>query len=233
VVGFPASEAIHSPLLPAAFSMSSFALRKGEQKTSCHSEILAAHVPLGGATWIQSMERKNLDQLFSLDLWKSCEAGIERQAWRSGASRSVPQLWSTRHGCDGEVARDRVYSDCIQAHRRPRYASMLIEAARRRNAHNGAVTASHNRFIRRFSRSRCDGNGKSVGTDTALTELARLEPRQALIVESRFFGGLEITNFKPGCDSEATIARLAGSPGLAGGRASSGGVIATLGGDYG
>ena len=31
-----------------------------------------------------------------------------------------------------------------------------------------------------------------VALDTALHELARLNPRQALMVESRFFGGLEV-----------------------------------------
>jgi DNA-directed RNA polymerase specialized sigma24 family protein len=49
---------------------------------------------------------------------------------------------------------------------------------------------------------------KLLALDTALTELARLEPRQALIVESRFFGGLEISEISSLIGvSEATILR--------------------------
>jgi RNA polymerase sigma factor (TIGR02999 family) len=44
--------------------------------------------------------------------------------------------------------------------------------------------------------------------DTALRELARINPRQALMVESRFFGGLEISETAELLDvSEATILR--------------------------
>jgi RNA polymerase sigma factor (TIGR02999 family) len=44
--------------------------------------------------------------------------------------------------------------------------------------------------------------------DTALQELARVNPRQALMVESRFFGGLEVSETAQLLDvSEATILR--------------------------
>jgi RNA polymerase sigma factor (TIGR02999 family) len=44
--------------------------------------------------------------------------------------------------------------------------------------------------------------------DSALKELARLNPRQALMVESRFFGGLEVSETAELLDvSEATILR--------------------------
>ncbi len=47
-----------------------------------------------------------------------------------------------------------------------------------------------------------------LALDTALSELARLEPRQALIVESRFFGGLEVSEISSLIGvSEATILR--------------------------
>jgi RNA polymerase sigma factor (TIGR02999 family) len=86
---------------------------------------------------------------------------------------------------------------------------LLVEAARRRNAHkrggdgeaifvsfdesiDGATTPPHN----------------LLALDAALTELARLEPRQALIVESRFFGGLEVSEISSLIGvSEATILR--------------------------
>jgi RNA polymerase sigma factor (TIGR02999 family) len=44
--------------------------------------------------------------------------------------------------------------------------------------------------------------------DSALDELARLNPRQALMVESRFFGGLEVSETAELLEvSEATILR--------------------------
>ena len=47
-----------------------------------------------------------------------------------------------------------------------------------------------------------------LGLDTALDELARMEPRQAMMVESRFFGGLEIAEIAELLEvSEATILR--------------------------
>ena len=52
------------------------------------------------------------------------------------------------------------------------------------------------------------GSEQVLALDTALEALARLEPRQALIVESRFFGGLDV---RETCEilgiSEATVLR--------------------------
>jgi DNA-directed RNA polymerase specialized sigma24 family protein len=47
-----------------------------------------------------------------------------------------------------------------------------------------------------------------LALDTALKELARVQPRQALMVESRFFGGLDINETATLLGvSEATILR--------------------------
>ena len=47
-----------------------------------------------------------------------------------------------------------------------------------------------------------------LALDRALDELARLEPRQALMVESRFFGGLDVGETAELLDvSEATVLR--------------------------
>jgi RNA polymerase sigma factor (sigma-70 family) len=47
-----------------------------------------------------------------------------------------------------------------------------------------------------------------LALDTALDELARLEPRQASVVESRFFGGLEMAEIANLLGvSEATVLR--------------------------
>ena len=56
-----------------------------------------------------------------------------------------------------------------------------------------------------------------IALDTALEELARLNPRQALMIESRFFGGLDIAETAAllevsGCHNPS---RLASGEGMA------------------
>jgi DNA-directed RNA polymerase specialized sigma24 family protein len=47
-----------------------------------------------------------------------------------------------------------------------------------------------------------------LALDTALEELARMNPRQAMMVESRFFGGLDVAETAALLEvSEATILR--------------------------
>src|SRR5260370_39030705 len=139
--------------------------------------------------------RQALDQLFSLAYEE-----LRRLAWRvkSGgpsntlsATALVNEAWLKLAKQPGIAATSRLHFKRIAARA---MRQLLVEAARRRNAHkrggdgevifvsfddslDGAVTPQKN----------------MVALDTALTELARLEPRQALIVESRFFGGLEVS----------------------------------------
>jgi RNA polymerase sigma factor (TIGR02999 family) len=83
---------------------------------------------------------------------------------------------------------------------------VLVEAARRRNADKrGGGAAS---FVT-FDEARGAVAGRELlGLDTALDELARVEPRQAMMVESRFFGGLEIAEIAELLEvSEATVLR--------------------------
>ena len=84
---------------------------------------------------------------------------------------------------------------------------VLVEAARRRSARKrggGAplVTFDEDTFPPEA------GSEQVLALDTALEALAQLEPRQALIVESRFFGGLDV---RETCEvlgvSEATVLR--------------------------
>ena len=84
---------------------------------------------------------------------------------------------------------------------------VLVEAARRRNADKrGGRGASFVTFDEAMSTVACER--ELLGLDTALDELARMEPRQAMMVESRFFGGLEIAEIAELLEvSEATILR--------------------------
>lgn len=67
---------------------------------------------------------------------------------------------------------------------------VLIEAARRRHADKrgaGAVVVTFDESL-----VGATGTDDLLELDAALEELARLSPRQAALVESRFFGGLDV-----------------------------------------
>jgi RNA polymerase sigma factor (TIGR02999 family) len=86
---------------------------------------------------------------------------------------------------------------------------VLVEAARRRNAEKrGGGDAAVVTFDESASESSVTSTDDLLGLDAALEELARVNPRQAMMVESRFFGGLNITETAELLQvSEATILR--------------------------
>jgi RNA polymerase sigma factor (TIGR02999 family) len=85
---------------------------------------------------------------------------------------------------------------------------VLVEAARRRRAQKRG--GSDAVFVT-FDESSGAGAGWEddlVGLDAALDGLARLAPRQAQLVEARFFGGLEVAEAAAALEiSEATALR--------------------------
>ena len=86
---------------------------------------------------------------------------------------------------------------------------LLIEAARRRNAHKrgGKGEALFVTFEDCFDGAAA-GKDELLALDSALTELAGCEPRQAAVIESRFFGGLEMDEIAYVLGvSEATVQR--------------------------
>ena len=155
-------------------------------------------------------ERQALDQLFSLayEELRRLASSVRRgdPSNTLSATALVNEAWLKLAKQPGIAAASRLHFKRIAARA---MRQLLVEAARRRNAHkrggdaevifvsfddslDGAVTPQEN----------------MLALDTALTELARLEPRQALIVESRFFGGLEVSEISSLIGvSEATILR--------------------------
>lgn len=85
---------------------------------------------------------------------------------------------------------------------------LLIEAARRRNAGKrggGAeVTVTFDETLQRPP----TGSRDLLNLDRALDDLAKMNPRQAVMVESRFFGGLDVPEIASLLSvSEATVLR--------------------------
>jgi RNA polymerase sigma factor (TIGR02999 family) len=86
---------------------------------------------------------------------------------------------------------------------------VLVEAARRRNAskRGGDADVIVVAFDDALDQAAASGED-FLALEDALTELERLEPRQAMLVESRFFGGLDVAETAALLDvSEATVHR--------------------------
>jgi RNA polymerase sigma factor (TIGR02999 family) len=83
---------------------------------------------------------------------------------------------------------------------------VLVEAARRRNADKrggGVAVVTFDDAMRGLTTA-----DDVLGLDAALEALAQIEPRQALMVESRFFGGLDVAETAQLLQvSEATVLR--------------------------
>jgi RNA polymerase sigma factor (TIGR02999 family) len=85
---------------------------------------------------------------------------------------------------------------------------VLVEAARRRNSDKRGGDQAPPMVTFDESMGPVDCQREILVLDSALTDLARIEPRQAMLVESRFFGGLEIDEIAELLEvSRATIIR--------------------------
>jgi RNA polymerase sigma factor (TIGR02999 family) len=155
-------------------------------------------------------ERRSLDQLFSLtyEELRRLAASVKRgdQSNTLSPTALVNEAWLKLAKSPGVAAQSPLHFKRIAARA---MRQLLIEAARRRKSHkrggNGEVI-----FVT-FDDS-VDGAATCgqdlLALDAALSELARFEPRQAAIVESRFFAGLEVSEISDLLGvSEATVLR--------------------------
>jgi RNA polymerase sigma factor (TIGR02999 family) len=152
--------------------------------------------------------RQALDHLFSLTYEE-----LRRLAYsvrRSDPSATlnptalVNEAWLKLASSPRFVSTSRLHFKRIAARA---MRQVLIEAARRRNAGKrggSAVTVAFDDSLQQP-----DACGQELlALDTALDELARMNPRQAMMVEGRFFGGLDIAETAAMLEvSEATILR--------------------------
>jgi RNA polymerase sigma-70 factor, ECF subfamily len=86
---------------------------------------------------------------------------------------------------------------------------LLIEAARRRNARKRGGGAEMTVLFEETAQKPAATCEKDLlALDSALEELARINPRQAMMVESRFFGGLDVAETAALLEvSETTVLR--------------------------
>ncbi|MFY9561369.1 MAG: ECF-type sigma factor [Terriglobales bacterium] len=154
-------------------------------------------------------ERRALDDLFSVtyEELRRLASSVKRgdQSATLTPTALVNEAWLKLANSPRFASTSRLHFKRIAARA---MRQVLVEAARRRNANKRGGPAA---VVIPLDDAR-DGavwSGKDVLVlDRALDELAQIEPRQALMVESRFFGGLDVTETAALLDvSEATILR--------------------------
>src|SRR5579872_186814 len=199
------------PLEEAAHNGLHYALRERSRKTVMALRNFQKAAALGlGVPDTTAEERQSLDQLFSLTyeelrrLASSVKRGdlsitlsptaLVNEAWVKLANSMPPAATSQLHF-------KRIAARAMR--------QVLIEAARRRNTHKrGGDGESIFVTFDDSLHSSLSSESDLLSLDVALDELARLEPRQAAIVETRFFGGLQVSEISILLGvSEATILR--------------------------
>jgi RNA polymerase sigma factor (TIGR02999 family) len=154
-------------------------------------------------------ERRALDDLFSAtyEELRRLAASVRRREAGTTLSPTalVNEAWLKLAGTPAVAHTSRLHFKRIAARA---MRQVLVEAARRRMARKrGGKDAV---FVT-FDESIGTGvawSGDLVGLDAALEALGRLNPRQAQLVESRFFGGLDVAETAELLGvSEATVLR--------------------------
>jgi len=180
---------------PAGFRVAPhFALRKLADKTVMPSENFRETNTFDRGVAGSADQRRVLDQLFSLtyEELRRLASSVKRNdpGCTLNPTALVNEAWVKLAASPSLAATSQLHFKRIAARA---MRQVLIEAARRRNARKrggegSAVLVTLDESV--------DGGAiredELLALDAALDELARLEPRQAVIVESRFFGGLEM-----------------------------------------
>jgi RNA polymerase sigma factor (TIGR02999 family) len=188
-------------------------MRKGARKTvmairDSRSQQDPELTGSAGGSAITPQQRKALDELFSVTYEELRRlASVVRRGDPSATMNPtalVNEAWLKLSKSPGLAATSRLHFKRIAARA---MRQLLVEAARRRNSQKrgaGEFTVS---FDDSFEEKPSSGKDL-LALDAALDELAKMQPRQALMVEARFFGGLEIAETAAMLEvSEATILR--------------------------
>ena len=171
--------------------------------------IPEAHRFDGANALASGAERSSLDELFSVayEELRRLAASVRRGDPSATLSPTalVNEAWLKLANSPGISATSHLHFKRIAARA---MRQLLIEAARRRHASKrGGEDFSVVTFDESKEQAMICGRDL-LALDSALEELARVNPRQAMMVESRFFGGLDITETASLLKvSEATILR--------------------------
>jgi RNA polymerase sigma factor (TIGR02999 family) len=189
-------------------------LREGAEKTvmplrESRPSQKASELP-GSLNLAGSAEKRHaLDQLFSVtyEELRRLASAVKRgdPSVTLSPTALVNEAWLKLSKSPAFTTASRLHFKRIAARA---MRQLLIEAARRRNANKrgggGDVTVA---FDDSFDEKPASGRDL-IALDTALEQLAQMNPRQAMMVESRFFGGLDVAETAELLEvSEATVLR--------------------------
>jgi RNA polymerase sigma factor (TIGR02999 family) len=153
-------------------------------------------------------DRRELDALFSetYEELRRLASAVRRND--PGATLSptalVNEVWLKLADSPGVARTSRLHFKRIAARA---MRQVLIEAARRRNADKRGAGAAFVTFEDSMGETATAAD-ELLALDEALEQLAALSPRQAMMVEARFFGGLDMRETAELLEvSEATILR--------------------------
>ena len=170
---------------------------------------MRAEVPETGTGEMQQ-DRKVLDELFSLtyEELRRLAASVKRgdPSHTLSPTALVNEAWLKLSKSPAMAAESPLHFKRIAARA---MRQLLIEAARRRNAHKrGGDGKALFVTFEDSGDTAASSEADLVALEAALSELARFEPRQAAVVEFRFFGGLEMNEISILLGiSEATVLR--------------------------
>ena len=185
-------------------------MRKREEKTV--TRISASQISPSSAAArreTECEERHSLDQLFSLTYEELRRLASSVRRGDPSATLSptalVNEAWLKLAKSPDLGATSRLHFKRIAARA---MRQLLVEAARRRNANKRGNGVEITVMFEEAFQKKPSGGRELLALNTALDELARMNPRQAVMVESRFFGGLDIPETAELLNvSEATVLR--------------------------
>ncbi len=153
-------------------------------------------------------ERQALDDLFSAayEELRRLASSVRRGDPCATLSPTalVNEAWLKLAGSPDVASASRLHFKRIAARA---MRQLLIEAARRHNSQKRGGEFSVVTFDESLQPTMAYAKDL-LALDSALEELARIEPRQAMVIESRFFGGLDVSETAALLNvSEATILR--------------------------
>lgn len=170
----------------------------------------ASESPKGAGGDQTAAVRRAIDDLFSLTYEElrrlACSVKRSDPSATLNPTALVNEAWLKLANSPGLVSASRLHFKRIAARA---MRQLLVEAARRRNADKRGGGEVLQLVLLDDSITPNANTGREVlALDLALRELARFQPRQALMVESRFFGGCDVSETAALLGvSEATILR--------------------------
>jgi RNA polymerase sigma factor (TIGR02999 family) len=172
--------------------------------------IQRAHAPEPAISVGTAQQRRALDHLFSLTYEELRRLANTVKRGDPGLTLSptalVNEAWIKLARTPGIAEMSQLHFKRVAARA---MRQLLVESARRRHARKRGGEGEATFVVFEESLDRGAATDKDIlALNVALDELARLEPRQATIVEARFFGGAEIVEIAGQLGiSEATVFR--------------------------